>query len=383
MTAAADLAQAPAALAASVLEPPVRRRARAPRGLLLQRAFDLRDELPTGRRRADTSSLYPTVQVIAGMAATGAGLAIFELEDASWNGLGALAASLGPAVFILGAMDLANRGENADRRVARIFRAVRAVGVVFTTLVVLCGLALGLTALGLLCAAVWRQHWSHTTGMLLINAILIALMGAALSLLVSVTDLPAVPLSRGTWWRELWMIKQLSNIAISVTIVGAAVALSLHDARAVVVAMIGFTTVLLTWARAERATTDDGIRNLAAVADALAAAVRPLVGSCAEAGSVPHVRHHKITEALDALDLACYRSLRRGALPAGPRYLVDLELLAVIRACKSVLTRHPLEQVTSQLAATVVRDLLALDMIDLEREILEFASDVRRLATRS
>lgn len=81
------------------------------------------------------------------------------------------------------------------------------------------------------------------------------------------------------------------------------------------------------------------------------------------------------------LDLACYRSMRRGVLPAGPTYLVDLELLAVIRACKSVLAGRSFENVTSPLAATVARDLLAMGTAELEREILVLAADVRSLAT--
>lgn len=300
MTAAVDLDQASTGSPVAALKPSLRRRARAPRGLLLQRALDLRDELPSGRRRADTSRLRPTVQVIAGIAATGSGLAVLQTAGAFWNWLGALAVGLGPGVFLLGALDLVNRGEDASLRVARFFRGIRVAAIVFTTVVVLLGLTIGLTALGLLGAAVWRQEWSHATEMLLVNAILIAVMGAALSMLVAVTDLPAVPLSKGTWWRELWTIKQVANVAIAVTIVGATVALSVHDARAVVVAMIGFTMVLVGWARAERASTDDGVRHLAAAADELAAAVRPLVGSPAAESPAPHGRHENVLEALAA-----------------------------------------------------------------------------------
>lgn len=383
MTAPAVLAQASMGSPATAPTSSVRRRVRAPRGLLLQRAYDLRDELPSGRRRADPANLRPTVQVIAGIAATGAGLAVLQAADASWKWLGALAVVLGPGVFMLGLLDLVNQGERAGRRVARLFRVIRVAGVVFTTVAVAVGLTIGLTALALLGASVWQQEWTPTTEMLLVNAILIAFMGAALSLLVSVTDLPAVPLGKGVWRRELWIIKQTGNVTTAVAIVGAAVALSLHDARAVVVAMIGFTMVLVSWARAESAATDDGVRRLAAAADALATAVRPLVESPARESAVPRRRHHHVIEALAALDLACYRSMRRGMFPAGPTYLVDLELLAVIRACKSVLASGSLESVRSPLAATVARDLLAMGTSDLEREILVLASDVRSLATRA
>lgn len=63
------------------------------------------------------------------------------------------------------------------------------------------------------------------------------------------------------------------------------------------------------------------------------------------------------------------------------RRIARLALLAVIRACKVVLTVQPLEHVSSPLTATVVRGLQPMEPQDLVHELLIFAADVRRLAT--
>ncbi|GAA4124587.1 hypothetical protein GCM10022215_32420 [Nocardioides fonticola] len=73
--------------------------------------------------------------------------------------------------------------------------------------------------------------------------------------------------------------------------------------------------------------------------------------------------------------------MRRGLIPSAPRYLVDVELLAVIRACRVALTSEPLEHVSAPLTAAVARALLTIARQELQREIFVFAGDIRRLAT--
>lgn len=362
---------------------PTRRRARAPHGLLLQRALDLRDEMPSGRRRADIPRRRSYVQIAVGATATTSGITTLLLVNPMWNWLGAFGAGLGPAVLMLGVTDVLNTGDDRVRRVARLFRVVRIGALFLNTLLVVMELAAALAAVGLLGAAMLQGPWSQTVESLLASALVVATMAFGLTLLVRVAELPVVPLGRDRWWRELWTLRQVTNVAIAVTLVGAAVAFSLRDARGVAIAMVGLTTVLLGWAMADRTATDEAVRRLAEAADAVAAAFRPLVASspCQYAVAGSEHLHHDAISALDALELAGYRHMRRGFVPSAPRYLVDAELLAVIRACKVALAAQSLEHVTAPLTTTVARALLRMKRPELEREILVFAADVRRLAT--
>lgn len=256
---------------------PTRRRARAPHGLLLQRAFDLRDEMPTGRRRADIPRRRSYVQIAVGAAATTSGITTLLLVNPMWNWLGAFGAGLGPAVLMLGVTDVLNTGDDRIRRVARLFRGVRIGALCLNTLLVVMELAAALAAVGLLGAAMLQGAWSQTVESLLASALVVATMAFGLTLLVRVAELPVVPLGRDRWWRELWTLRQITNVAIAVTLVGAAVAFSLRDARGVAIAIVGLTTVLLGWARADRTATDEAVRRLAEAADGVSAALRSLI----------------------------------------------------------------------------------------------------------
>lgn len=249
------------------------------------------------------------------------------------------------------------------------------------TLVVL-DLFLSLLAVGLLAVAVFQGQWSQSVESLLASAALVAAMALGVALMVRVAELPVVPLARISWWRELGNLQQLTHVAIAVTFVGTAVAFGLRDAGGAVIAMVGLATVLLGWGRADRIATDEGIRRLAEAADAVSAALRPLVTNPpAERDAVCEAIHDVAISALAALELACFRHMRRGLAPAAPRYLVDIELLAVIRACKVALTSEPFEHVSAPLTAAAARMLSSMQRPQLEREVLVFVADLRRLAT--
>lgn len=359
---------------------PTRRRARSRHGLLMQRALDLRDELPTGRRRAEIPRRRSYLQVVVGAITTVSGVAILVSVDPVWNWLGALAAGLGPPILLLGATDILNKGDEGTRRVAQLFRVVRISGLVLTISLVVLELFVALAAVGLLAAAVFQGQWSQTVESLLANAVFVAAVALGLTLMVRVAELPVVPLGRIYWWRELWALRQITHVAIAVTVVGAAVAFSLRDAGGVAIAMVGLATVLLGWARADRTATDEAIRRLAVAADALSSAFRPLVANPSPADEATQ---HDAISALEALEVACYRHMRSGLVRSAPRYLVDAEVLAVIRACKVALTVQPLEGIISPMTAEVARALRAMRGPELEREILIFAADVRQLATRA
>lgn len=349
----------------------------------MQRALDLRDELPTGRRRAEVPRRRGYVETVVGAIGMVSGIAILASADLVWNWLGALAAGLVPAIFLLGVTDILNKGDAGPRRVARLFRVVRRAGLFLTVALVVLELVVALAAVGLLVVAMFQGQWSQTVESLLASAGLVAAMAFGLTLMVRVAELPVVPLGRISWWRGLWALRQTTHLAIAVTLVGAAVAFSLQDASGIAIAIVGLATVLMGWARADRAATDEAIRRLAEAADAVSAAFRPLVAIPSLQRGTPGgdaIRDDAIS-ALEALELACYRHMRRGLVPSAPRYLVDVELLAVIRACKVALTSEPLEHVTAPLTAAVAQTLLTMERPDQEREVLVFAADIRRLAT--
>lgn len=348
----------------------------------MRRALDLRDELPTGRRRSEISRRSGHVQAVVGATVTVCGVVILASIDPGWNWLGALGAGLGPAILLLGVTDLLNKGDNGVRRVARLLRVVRLTGWFLTIALVVLDLFLSLIAVGLLAGAVFQGQWSQSVESLLASAALVAGMALGIALMVRVAELPVVPLARISWWRELGNLQQLTHVAIAVTFVGTAVAFGLRDAGGAVIAMVGLATVLLGWGRADRIATDEGIRRLAEAADAVSAALRPLITNPpAERAAGGVAIHGDVVSTLEALELACFRHMRRGLAPAAPRYLVDIELLAVIRACKVALTSEPLEHVSAPLTGAAARMLIAMDRPQLEREVLVFVADLRRLAT--
>lgn len=214
------------------------------------------------------------------------------------------------------------------------------------------------------------------------NALVFATMAVGIMMMVRVADLRPVPLTRASWWRELGTFRQLTSIAVPVVVVGTTVALSLRDTRAVALAMIGLATVLIGWARVDRAATDEAVRRLAEAADVLTAAALRMVAAVDPEDAVGEAAscREAVLDALWKLELACRKNMRRG-IAGGPRYLVDLELLAVINACMVVLTDPPATRIGSPLAALVVRDLVVLEPRQLVRELQVFAGDIRRLAT--
>ena len=372
----------PASPRAGTTVMPDRRRLRAARGLLMQRAIDLRDEMPRGRRRADTPRWRSWVQVMVGMSLLTVGMVTLYSPGPAWTWLSAVAALTGPTVTMLGVVDLARRGAQGHRRLGRLLRMIRVIGLALTTMLIAVEVLAALAAVVLLGAAVFRGEWSPDVAHYLANALLLAVMAGCLTTMVRIADLPAVALTQAAWWRELSTARQLTTIAIPVALVGAVAALGVRDTRAVAVAMVGLAAVLVGWARADRAATDEAVRRLAEAADVLVAAGRSMV-TASEPGapsSKAVVRRDAVIEALEVLDLACHKNMRRG-IPAGPRYLVDVELLIVIRACRAVLVDLPVELFSSPLTATVVRELNALEPPLLARELLIFAGDVRRLAT--
>ena len=284
---------------------------------------------------------------------------------------------------MLGVIDLARRGAEGERHVEQILRAVRISGVVLTTLLIGLEVLTTLIAVALLATAVIWGNWSDEVRYFLVNALVFAAMAGGITMMVRVADLRPMSLTRATWWRELGTFRQFTNIAVPVVVVGAGVALSLRDTRVVAIAMVGLTTVLVGWARVDRAATDEAVRHLAEEADALAAAVRPMVAAAEPEGLPRDAASHDndaVIGALERLELACHRNMRRG-IPAGPRYLVDAELIVVVRACRAALIDLPIEHLGSALTAGVSRELAAMEPHLRAREMLIFAADVRRLAT--
>lgn len=361
---------------------PDRRRSCAARGLLMQRAIDLRDEMPRGRRKADTPRWRSWAQVAVGISLLTVGMVTLYSTGPAWSWLGAVAAVVGPTVLMLGVVDLARRGVHGQRRLGRLLRVVRVVGLALTTMLIAVEVLAALAAVVLLGAAVFRGEWSSDVAHYLANALVLAVLAGCLTTMVRVADLPPVALTQAAWWRELSTARQFTTIAIPAALVGAVAALGVRDTRAVAVAMVGLTAVLVGWARADRAATDEAVRRLAQVADALAAASRSMVAAI-EAGassSRASACNDAVLEALERLDLACHKDMRRG-IPAGPRYLVDFELLVVIRACSAALLDLPVEYFGSSLTGAVARELNALEPRALALELLIFAGDVRRLST--
>lgn len=208
-------------------------------------------------------------------------------------------------------------------------------------------------------------------------------MGGSSVTLVRVADTPTLALSQSAWVRSTWTLRQFTGIALPLVFVGAVVALGLRDSRAVALAMVGLMAVLLGWARSDRVAADEAVRRFAEASDALADAMRPLVARSAAkdgAGSIAS-GYRLAAAALDRLDLAGYRRMRGGLLPSTPHYLVDLELLAVIRACRIALVDGGLEHVMGPLTAAAAETLSLMSNGDIEREIAIFAGDVRRLVT--
>lgn len=364
--------------------PSARRRRDTPRhGMLMTRAFKLRDQVPNGRRRAETSRARSWAQIAIGLLVVSLGVTIIYSTGPAWTWAGAVAAGLGPATAMLGVIDLARRGADGELRVERIFRTIRLFGAALTMLLIGLEVLTALVAVALLISAVVWGSWSEEVVYFLSNALVFATMAGGIMMMVRVADLRPIPLTRASWWRELGTFRQLTSIAVPVAVVGSTVALSLRDTRAVALAMIGLATVLIGWFRVDRAATDDAVRRLAEAADDLAASVRPIVAKAAQETASRRTASGDsgvVIGALDRLELACHRNMRRG-IPAGPRYLVDVELIAVVRASRAALVYLPIEHLGSALTVGMTRELAAMEPDMLARELLIFAADVRRLAT--
>jgi len=350
--------------------------------MLMTHAIKLRDKVPCGRRRADTSRAPSWAQIALGVLLVSLGITVLYVAGPAWNWAGGVAVGLGQAIAMLGVIDLARRGANGELRVERIFRTIRIGGAALTMLLIGLEVLTAFVAVALLVTAVIWGGWSGEVVYFLSNALVFATMAVGIMMMVPVAELRPVPLTRARWWRELGTFRQLTNIAVPVAIVGATVALSLRDSRSVALAMVGLAAVLLSWARADRAATDDAVRRLAEAADGLTGAARRMVAAFdpdspfGEAASCKEA----VLDALWELELACRKNMRRG-IPSGPRYLVDLELLAVIHACMAVLADPAASYVGSPLPAMVARDLDRLESRQLLREIQVFAGDIRQLAT--
>lgn len=359
-----------------------RRRDTAQHGMLLARAIKLRDQVPLGRRRADTSRARSWAQISVGLLFVSIGVTVLVTAGPAWNWAGGMAVGLGPAVAMLGVIDLARRGANGELRVERIFRTIRIGGAAVTMLLIGLEVLTALVAVALLVTAVIWGSWSEEVIYFLSNALVFATMAVGIMMMVRVADLRPVPLTRARRWRELGTFRQLTSIAVSVVVVGATVALSLRDTRTVAPAMIGLATVLIGWARADRTLTDDAVRRLAEAAGTLAAVTRRMVGAVGRDDTAGETAtcQEAVLDALWKLELACRRNMRRG-IPGAPRFLVDPELLDVIGACQIVVAGPPSGCVGRPLTAMVVRDLLLLEPQELARELRVFAGDVRRLAT--
>lgn len=359
--------------------PAGRRREVAQHGALMARAIKLRDQVASGRRRADTSRTRSWAQIAVGALVVAAGLTVLYATDPVWNWTGAVAVGLGPTVAMLGVIDLARSGLDGEQRVERIFRGIRECGAVVTALLISMEVLTATIAAVLLGAAVASGDWSDEVLFYLTNALTFAFMASGTMMMVSVAELRPIALARGGWWRQLAAFRQFTTIAVPVVLVGAAVALSLRDTRAVAVAMVSLATVFIGWARVDRAATGEAIRRLAEAADAVAVAVRPIV-ACSEPDPIPQSQAHRVLEALETLEIACHLKMRSG-MPARPRYLVDDELIIVVRACRAAFVDGPIEHAAAALTAAVSRELAAMDRRLLARELLVFAADIRRLAT--
>lgn len=356
-----------------------RRREVAQHGALMARAIKLRDQVASGRRRADTSRTRSWAQIAVGVLVVAAGLTVLYATDPAWNWTGAVAVGLGPTVAMLGVIDLARSGLDGEQRVERIFRGIRECGAVVTALLISMEVLTATIAAVLLGAAVASGDWSDEVLFYLTNALTFAVMASGTMMMVSVAELRPIALARGGWWRLLAAFRQFTTIAVPVVLVGAAVALSLRDTWAVAVAMVSLATVFIGWARVDRAATGEAIRRLAEAADAVAVAVRPIV-ACSEPDPIPQSQAHRVLEALETLEIACHLKMRSG-MPARPRYLVDDELIIVVRACRAAFVDWPIEHAAAALTAAVSRELAAMDRRLLARELLVFAADIRRLAT--
>lgn len=359
-----------------------RRRDTAQHGMLMARAIKLRDQVPLGRRRADTSRARSWAQIGVGLLLVSVGVTVLVTTGPAWNWAGGMAVGLGPAIAMLGVIDLARRGANGELCVERIFRTIRIGGAAVTMVLIGLEVLTALAAVALLVTAVIWGSWSEEVVYFLSNALVFATMAIGTMMMVRVADLRPVPLTRASWWRELGIFRQFTNIALPVAIVGATVALSLRDTRAVALAMIGLAAVLIGWARVDCTATDDAVRRLAEAADALTAAARRMAAALDAENPVGQAASCKqaVLDAPRNLDLASRKNIRRG-IPGGPRYLVDVELLAVVNACMVVLADPPVTYAGSPLAAMVARDLDLLEPRQLVREIQIFAGDIRRLAT--
>lgn len=369
--------------------PSARRRRDTPQhGMLMTRAFKLRDQVPKGRRRAETSRARSWAQIAIGLLVASLGVTIIYSTGPAWTWAGAVAAGLGPVTAMLGVIDLARRGADGELRVERICRTIRIFGAALTMLLIGLEVLTALVAVALLVSAVVLGSWSDEVVYFLSNALVFATMAGGIMMMVRVADLRPIPLTRVSWWRELGTFRQLTSIAVPVAVVGSTVALSLRDTRAVALAMIGLATVLVGWFRGDRAATDDAVRRLAEATDDLAASVRPIVAKAEVAKAEQEAASRRtasdassaVVGALDRLELACHRNMRRG-IPAGPRYLVDAELIAVVRASRAALVYLPIEHLGSALTVGVTRELAAMEPYVFAREFLIFAGDVRRLAT--
>lgn len=95
--------------------PSARRRRDTPQhGMLMARAIKLRDQVPLGRRRADTSRARSWAQIAVGILLVSLGTTVLYATGLVWNWAGGVAVGLGPAIAMLGVIDLARRGANGS-----------------------------------------------------------------------------------------------------------------------------------------------------------------------------------------------------------------------------------------------------------------------------
>lgn len=289
-------------------------------------------ELWPGRRRGPRPRWRIAAEIVVAMIA--AALAVATQEFALGLAVSLLFIPLMAAAMVFGVLAMASIANNIHAGQAergdqlRLPLWTQRIGS-FHNLLSVVGAALATcAAVALSVGAVAQADWrGEVSTYLLANAALFVLFGAAFRAFGMLSDHPARMLVSTPWWEQVWLLRQVVKVGLVVPAGGVAAGVVFDDGRAIGIALLSVAVVMVGWARSEHADIDAALRRLVEAADVVA-----LNSEGVDASSGRLLR-----SALASLELACYRDVSASWMRLGDRFLIDADVIEVIRGCRAAL----------------------------------------------
>lgn len=309
------------------------------------------------------------------------GAMIYWTLIGAWIGLLGVAFLLvGMAISVPSLLDLVGRGDRGRSRTSALFQGMRFVNGIVNVFAVVLALALTGVAAGLLVAVMAQEQWTVSSREVLGASVGMATSALGLILITREAGEADVPMSRSDWLRGIWILRQAAAVGAFVCVAGAAVGLALRDAAGAAVAMVTLAVVLTGWVRTDAMSRDGAVRHLAEATTEVSAALRTLTVQVWNHSDVLSSSEGRdLLVELERLELACYREMRRGIALPTPRFVVDPEIVTMVRACVIKLAGRATGQWDDPFLMEISRELAGVRTTEFLLELDKFVSDLRQL----